>query len=200
MPRLPGCAAPLLPGTPVFRAWQRREPTLAPTDHTGEAPALAGKSFLLLKNRWADAAPGYSCKAGNWSEKASQPHPLKPSLYGSPGTQRLPWGLCCLQEHQTLEPQLRPEQVPPGLSIFSWQGRAGTPAWEFNEAPRGQTQGMEQVFDKVTYSFKKYGASEHLPCAWLCQPSHSCSRTANSPLRETEQTRSTLWALTRRPR
>lgn len=90
-------------------------------------------------------------------EKDSWPHLLQPQPLWLP---RFCWGLCCFQEYQALDPHL-PQH-------HHLAGRGRDTSRDFNEATCGWTQGTEQVFHQVPYSFQTSRRREHLPCARLC--------------------------------
>lgn len=132
--RFPRCACPS-----AMRPSHRGQPRLP--DPTGGA-ALAGDSFLLLKEWQAEAASGPPCEAGSRMEKDSRPHLLRPKFLQLPRYPEVSLRTLCFQEHQAPEPQLCPNRSPPGLSILPWQSWLGRDtSWELDEAPCGCIQG-----------------------------------------------------------
>lgn len=132
--RFPRCACPS-----AMRPSLRGQPRLP--DPTGGA-ALAGDSFLLLKEWQAEAASGPPCEAGSRMEKDSRPHLLRPKFLRLPRYPEVSLRTLCFQEHQAPEPQLCPNRSPPGLSILPWQSWLGRDtSWELDEAPCGCIQG-----------------------------------------------------------
>lgn len=120
---------PLLPCAPDFRAQEREEPILAP-HHIGDTPHLRpqqGSALCFSRNQSALAAPEHRARLAAERKRVLSPAFPIPSLYSSPGAQRSPWGLHCFQEHQALEPQLCPEQVPawPQCSHLTEPGQPG---------------------------------------------------------------------------